>query len=106
MKRTVQRTLAAEKRKIERRLGDAVKVNNSGPVLSAPNIRYELAEKTKAIAAGGIGAIHRLVHHIGLALVGLAPSIVWCTTSGWLRASTPLSRCSRSISPIMSRTTC
>ena len=46
---------------------NAVTVNDSGPVLSAPNIRYELAAKTKAIAAGGIGAIHRLVQHIGLA---------------------------------------
>ena len=67
MKRTLQRTLAAEKRKIERRLRNAVTVNDSGPVLSAPNLRYELATKTKAIAAGGIGAIHRLVQHIGLA---------------------------------------
>ena len=67
MKRTLQRTLAAEKRKIERRLRNAVTVNDSGPVLSAPNLRYELAAKTKAIAAGGIGAIHRLVQHIGLA---------------------------------------
>ena len=58
MKRTLQRTLAAEKRKIERRLRNAVTVNDSGPVLSAPNLRYELAAKTKAIAAGGIGAIH------------------------------------------------
>ena len=38
-----------------------------GPVLSAPNICYELAEKTKAIAHGGIGAIHRLVQRVGLA---------------------------------------
>ena len=37
------------------------------PVLSAPNICYELAEKTKAIAHGGIGAIHRLVQRVGLA---------------------------------------
>ena len=67
MKRTLQRTLASEKRKIERRLGDAVRVNDGGPVLSGPNIRYELGEKTKAIASGGIGAIHRLVQQIGLA---------------------------------------
>ena len=39
-----------------------------GPVLSAPNICYELAEKTKAIAHGGIGDhIHRLVQRVGLA---------------------------------------
>ena len=67
MKRTLQRTIAAEKRKIERRLSDAVRVNAGGPVLAAPTIRYELAAKTKAIAAGGIGAIHRLVQATGLA---------------------------------------
>ena len=67
MKRTLQRTLAAEKRKIERRLGDAVRVTDGGPVLSGPNICDDLAEKTTAIASGGIGAIHRLVQQIGLA---------------------------------------
>ena len=67
MKRTLHRTIAAEKRKVERRLGGAVRVNDDGPVLSAPNIRYELAEKTKAIAHGGIGAIYRLVQRVGLA---------------------------------------
>ena len=66
MKRTLHRTIAAEQRKIDRRLGDAVRVNDDG-VLSAPTIRYELAEKTKAIAHGGMGAIHRLVQRIGLA---------------------------------------
>ena len=62
-----RRILAAEQRRIERRLGRAVRVNMDGPVLSAPNICYELAEKTKAIAHGGIGAIHRLVQRVGLA---------------------------------------
>ena len=61
-----RRILAAEQRRIERRLGRAVRVNRDGPVLSAPNICYELAEKTKAIAHGGIGAIHRLVQRVGL----------------------------------------
>lgn len=67
MNRKIRRTIAAEKRKIERRLKLAVQVNNDGPVLSARNIRYELADRTKAIAHGGIGAIHRLVNKLGLA---------------------------------------
>jgi len=62
MNRKIRRTIAAEKRKIERRLKQAVKVNEGGPVLAGSNIRYELAEKTKAIANGGIGAIHRMVN--------------------------------------------
>ena len=45
-----RRTLAAEERQIERRLGRAVRVNDDGPVLSATTLSYELAEKTKAIA--------------------------------------------------------
>ena len=61
-----------------------------GPVLSAPNICYELAEKTKAIAHGGIGAIHRLVQRVGLAT----------------RIDTDVRVAQGSISPIMSRTTC
>ena len=36
-------------------------------MLSTSNICYEIAEKTKAIAHGGIGAIHRVVRRTGLA---------------------------------------
>lgn len=67
MNRKIHRIIAAEKRKIERRLKLAVRVNEGGPVLSASNIRYELSDKTKAIAHGGIGAIQRLVRKTGLA---------------------------------------
>jgi len=41
--------------------------NTSGPVLGRANISYELAERTKAVAHGGIGLIARLVSHVGLA---------------------------------------
>ena len=64
MNRKIRRTIAREKRIIQRRLEDAVKVNDGGPVLSATNIHYELADKTKAIAHGGIGAVHRLVNKL------------------------------------------
>jgi len=67
MNRKIRRTIAAEKRKMERRLKMAVRVNEGEPVLAGSNIRYELAEKTKAIANGGIGAIHRMVNKTGLA---------------------------------------
>jgi hypothetical protein len=36
------------------------------PVLRASNIQYEIAERTKAISAGGIGAIHLMVQKLGL----------------------------------------
>jgi hypothetical protein len=52
---------------VERRLERAVQVNLGGPVLGATNIHYELSDRTKAIAQGGIGAVHRLVNKLGLA---------------------------------------
>ena len=67
MNRKVRRIIAREKRQIARRLKLAVEVNDGGPVLSATNIRYEIADKTKAIAHGGMGAVHRMVRNIGLA---------------------------------------
>lgn len=66
MNRKLRRIQAAEKRKITRRLADAVQVNTGGPMLKGDGIRYELAEKTRAIACGGIGAIHRMVKQLGL----------------------------------------
>ena len=66
MNRKVRQRIATEKKRIENRLEDAVEVNNGGPVLSGTNIHYELAEKTKGIAHGGIGAIQRMIQKIGL----------------------------------------
>lgn len=66
MKTIVRRKLAKEKRRIERRLASAVRVNYGAPVLSARNFDYEIADKAGAIAHGGIGLIHRVVHAVGL----------------------------------------
>jgi hypothetical protein len=67
VKRIIRRKIQAEKRKIARRLENAVQVKFAGPVLSATNIHYELADRTNAIAHGGIDAVHRLVNKLGLA---------------------------------------
>ncbi len=66
-KRRRQRKLAAEKAAIERRLQDAVAVNPDGPVLGRANIAYELAERTKGVAHGGMGMIAKLVGAVHLA---------------------------------------
>jgi hypothetical protein len=58
---------AAGKRKIRRRLDRPVTAPSPEPVLTARNIQYETATKTKAIACGGIGAMHLLVRKLGLA---------------------------------------
>ena len=66
-KRRRQRKLAAEKAAIERRLKNAVAINLGGPVLGRANIAYELAERTRGTAHGGMGMIARLVETVGLA---------------------------------------
>ena len=62
-----QRKLAAESAAIERRLKNAVAVNPDGPVLGRSNIAYELAERTRGTAHGGMGMIAKVVKHSGLA---------------------------------------
>jgi hypothetical protein len=58
---------AAGKRKIRRRLDRPVTTPSPEPIITATNIRYEAATKTRAISCGGIGAIHLLVRKLGLA---------------------------------------
>ena len=59
--------LEERKRAVENRLGGH-KVNFSGtPEFSATNIKFEMADRTQAMADGGIGLIHQLVNEIGLA---------------------------------------
>ena len=52
---------------IERRLERAVRPNMTGPVLGRANIAYELSERTRGTAHGGIGVIAKLVGATGLA---------------------------------------
>ncbi|HYB28242.1 MAG TPA: IS1380 family transposase [Solirubrobacteraceae bacterium] len=59
--------LRAQADAIERRLQRAVRPNLSGPVLGAANIAYELSERTRGTAHGGIGMITKLVDATGLA---------------------------------------
>ncbi len=66
-KRQLRQALERERRTIARRLEQAVAPNPSGPVLGRANISYELAERTKAVAHGGMGLICRLVAWTGLA---------------------------------------
>ena len=67
MKPIPHRHHAAGKRKIRRRLDRPVTAPSPEPVFTAANIHYEVADKTRAIAPGGIGAIQLLVRKLGLA---------------------------------------
>ena len=65
MKTNIWKKLAARKRRIEIRL-DKSNVSCDGPMLSASNIHYELAERVQATCAGGIGMIHQMVKRLEL----------------------------------------
>jgi hypothetical protein len=63
---SLRRRLARRKRRIARRLENRPGVERPEPMMTASNIRYEVAEKLRGIAPGGIGAIHLLARKIGL----------------------------------------
>jgi hypothetical protein len=66
VKRSISKRLRQAKRRIARRLD---KTDNRGcdrPMMTASNIHYELADRTRATAHGGIGAMHLLVRTLGL----------------------------------------
>jgi Transposase DDE domain group 1 len=63
---TIRRQLAARKRRIARRIENQPGVEGRQPMMAASNIHYEIADRTRAIASGGIGAIHLLARKIGL----------------------------------------
>ena len=67
MKPIPHRHHAAGERKIRRRLDRPVTAPSPDPVITARNIHYEVADKTRAISCGGIGAIQLLVRKLGLA---------------------------------------
>ena len=67
VKQELHRHLACDQRAIERRLAEAVGPNPGGPLLGRANIAYELSERTRGTAHGGIGMIARLVCDVGLA---------------------------------------
>ena len=67
MSPTIRQKIERRKRQVARRLD---KNDNRGcdrPIMKAANIHYEIADRTQATAAGGIGAIHLLVRKLGLA---------------------------------------
>jgi hypothetical protein len=63
---TIHRQLAARKRRILRRIKNQPGVERQQPMMAASNIHYEISERTRAIAPGGIGAIHLLARKLGL----------------------------------------
>ncbi len=66
MNAKVRQHLTRCKRRIQRRLDKTDLRGCSQPILTARNIHYEIAQRSRGIAVGGIGAIHALVRQLGL----------------------------------------
>jgi hypothetical protein len=62
----IRRQLERRKRRIQYRLEKAKLKNLDKPVFTASNIRYEIGDRDRGIAHGGIGAFHLLARRIGL----------------------------------------
>ena len=58
--------LQKRKRKLTKRLDRTRFPEQPGPVFKAKNIHYEMADRSRAIGCGGIGAIHLLAQNSGL----------------------------------------
>ena len=58
--------LRNRKRRIQYRLRDREWAPQDQPMFTASNIHYELADKTRGLSAGGIGAMHLLARRSGL----------------------------------------
>ena len=61
-----KRKLINRKRRIRYRLRDRPWTDQSRPMFSAGNIHYELADRTRGLGPGGIGAMHLLARRTGL----------------------------------------
>ncbi|MCP4676578.1 MAG: IS1380 family transposase [Deltaproteobacteria bacterium] len=66
MKTIIRKRLKKAKRRIGRRLRPIAWEEQAKPMFAAKNIQYEIAERTRAVAAGGIGAMHLVAQRSGL----------------------------------------
>jgi DDE family transposase len=64
--KTLRRQLANSKRRIERRLDPTDLRGCSQPMFTARNIHFEIGDRSRGVAHGGIGAIHALARQLGL----------------------------------------
>ncbi len=66
MNANIRRQLANRKRRIQRRLDKTRLGRMDRPMFTATNIHYEIAQRSRGLAHGGIGALHLLARKIGL----------------------------------------
>jgi len=66
VKAIIRKSLARSKRCIQHRLRVKQWPDRPQPMFQAHNIQYERADRTRGLAAGGIGAMHLLAQRVGL----------------------------------------
>ena len=66
MSATIHRQLANRKHQIDRRLDRTRFTGCDQPMFTARNIHYEIAQRSRGLAHGGIGALHALARQLGL----------------------------------------
>ena len=66
MNTKIRKQIERRKQRITRRLDKKVLRGCDRPIMTAANIHYESADRTRATVHGGIGAIHLLVRKLGL----------------------------------------
>ena len=62
----IRKQMGRRKQRIARRLDRNDNRGCDRPIMTAANVHYEIADRTRATAHGGIGAIHLLVRKLGL----------------------------------------
>lgn len=66
MKQSIRNRLQSRQRRVARRI-DKANWNGQSPMLITPAVQLELADRTQAISAGGIGTVQQLVRQLGVA---------------------------------------
>jgi hypothetical protein len=66
VKPKIRQQLARRKRRIKRRLDKADVPSCRHPMFTAKDIHYEIADRTRGLRSGGIGALHALARQVGL----------------------------------------
>jgi hypothetical protein len=66
VKAKIRRQLAQRKRRIQRRLDPTDLHGADQPMVTATNIHYEISDRDRGIAHGGIGLFHSLARRLGL----------------------------------------
>jgi hypothetical protein len=63
----IRKKLAEGHRRIELRLNTKDNSGSEQPMITAANIDYQIADRTRAVAAGGLGAMQLVSRKLGLA---------------------------------------